>query len=195
MSKKINLTTLARDLNISPDDIIHMFRANGDYSKTALSALTAEEAKKKKKKITQDNMVENFDDFFATRSSPNSRRGQSVYPRKGQIAIMEGDIMDNGTIKEICDVVTGEVMKQVRSNLSDMKPELLRTVTETATRKAVEAATQAVDARCRTLEQRIAQLEATISKLSATPPTPAQPKAERIPESCRRDYYSFRNAD
>lgn len=49
--------------------------------------------------------------------------------------------MDNGTIKEICDVVTSEVMKQLQSNLSDMKPELLRTVTETATRKAVEAAT------------------------------------------------------
>lgn len=89
--------------------------------------------------------------------------------------------MDNGTIKEICDVVTSEVMKQVQSNLSDMKPELLRTVTETATRKAVEAATQADDARCRTLEQRITLLETKISKLTATPPAPAQPNAERIP--------------
>lgn len=89
--------------------------------------------------------------------------------------------MDNGTIKEICDVVTSKVMKQVQSNLSDMKPELLRTVTETATRKAVEAATKAVDARCITLEQRIAQLEAKISKLTATPPAPIQPKPERIP--------------
>ena len=30
--------------------------------------------------------------------------------------------MDNRTIKEICDVVTAEVMKQVRQNLSAMKP-------------------------------------------------------------------------
>lgn len=89
--------------------------------------------------------------------------------------------MDNGTIKEICDVVTSEVMKQVQSNLSDMKPELIRSVTEAAARQAAATAEQSAENRCRRLEQRIAQLEATISKLSATPPAPAQPKAERLP--------------
>ena len=89
--------------------------------------------------------------------------------------------MDNGTIKEICDVVTSEVMKQVQSNLSDMKPELIRSVIEAASKKAVEAAIQAADAKCRTLEQRIAQLEAKMSKLTAATPVPEYPKAERIP--------------
>ena len=110
--------------------------------------------------------------------------------------------MDNGTIKEICDVVTREVMKQVQSNLSDMKPELIRSVTEAAARQAVAAAEQSADNRCKRLEQRIAQLESAfqsvksrcdglekhaellesrIAKLTATPPVPAQPKAERIP--------------
>lgn len=110
--------------------------------------------------------------------------------------------MDNGAIKEICDVVTSEVMKQVQSNLSDMKPELIRSVTEAATRQAVAAAEQSSDNRCKRLEQRIAQLESAfqsvksrcdglekhaellesrIAKLTATPPTPVQPKVERIP--------------
>ena len=110
--------------------------------------------------------------------------------------------MDNGTIKEICDVVTSEVMKQVQSNLSDMKPELIRSVTEAAARQAAAAAEQSAENRCRRLEQRIAQLESAfqsvksrcdglekhaellesrIAKLTATPPTPVQPKAERIP--------------
>lgn len=110
--------------------------------------------------------------------------------------------MDNGTIKEICDVVTSEVMKQVQSNLSDMKPELIRSVTETAARQAAATAEQSAENRCRRLEQRIAQLESAfqsvksrcdgfekhaellesrIAKLTATPPTPVQPKAERIP--------------
>lgn len=110
--------------------------------------------------------------------------------------------MDNGTIKEICDVVTSEVMKQVQSNLSDMKPELIRSVTEAAARQAAATAEQSAENRCRRLEQRIAQLESAfqsvksrcdglekhaellesrIAKLTATPPTPVQPKAERIP--------------
>lgn len=110
--------------------------------------------------------------------------------------------MDNGTIKEICDVVTSEVMKQVQSNLSDMKPELIRSVTEAAARQAVATAEQSAENRCRRLEQRIAQLESAfqsvksrcdglekhaellesrIAKLTAAPPAPVQPKAERIP--------------
>lgn len=88
--------------------------------------------------------------------------------------------MDKGTIKEICDVVTSEVMKRVQSNLSDMKPELVRSVTEAASRKAIEAATQVADVKCRTYEERITQLEAKIAKLTLATPPPAQPKAERI---------------
>lgn len=65
MHKRIILNDLALDLNISPSDIIHMFKANGDYRKTALSSLTTDEANRLLKKITRDNMVENFDDFFA----------------------------------------------------------------------------------------------------------------------------------
>jgi len=83
--------------------------------------------------------------------------------------------MDNSTIKEISDVVTKEVMKQVQSNLSDMKPELLRTVTEAAARKAIEA----TDAKYRGLEERIVQLEAELKKRPAVSPALAQPEAER----------------
>lgn len=47
--------------------------------------------------------------------------------------------MDNNTIKEICDVVTEEVMKQIRQELSAMKPELIQAITEASTAKAIEA--------------------------------------------------------
>ena len=108
MNKKISSTTLARDLNISPDDIIQMFQANGDYRKTVLSSLTEEEANWLLEKITQDNMVENFDEFFATRSTPISRIGQSVFPRKGQIVKGVVSNVDNsGVTVDLGDQLSG----------------------------------------------------------------------------------------
>lgn len=86
MHKRIILNDLALDLNISPSDIIHMFQANNDYSKTPLSSLSVEEANWLLEKITQDNMVENFNDFFATHSSARPKPEQpSVFLKKGQI--------------------------------------------------------------------------------------------------------------
>lgn len=38
--------------------------------------------------------------------------------------------MDNSTIKEICDIVTAEVMKQVHANLSTMKQDVIEEITK-----------------------------------------------------------------
>lgn len=86
MHKRIILNDLALDLNIAPIEIIQMFQANNDYSKTSHSSLTVEEANWLLEKITQDNMVQNFDDYFAMHSSDRPKPEQpSVFLKKGQI--------------------------------------------------------------------------------------------------------------
>lgn len=91
-------------------------------------------------------------------------------------------MIDNNTIKEICDVVTEEVMKRIRQELSAMKPELIQAITDASTAKATEAIRKTVDAQNSTairqfqqkieiLERRISQLEMKITKLSAPQPT------------------------
>lgn len=48
------------------------------------------------------------------------------------------NMIDNNTIKEICDVVTEEVINKIRQELSAMKPELIQAITEASTAKAIE---------------------------------------------------------
>lgn len=86
--------------------------------------------------------------------------------------------MDNNTIKEICDVVTDEVIKQVQQKLSEMKPDLIKTITEASVANAVEIIRKNIDVQNDTtiyqiqqknaeLEKRIVQLETQIKKSSA----------------------------
>lgn len=89
--------------------------------------------------------------------------------------------MDNGTIKEICDVVTAEVMKQVSKNLSAIKPELIEQIKNSAQKAAVQEAQRIIDSKYNKHEKRIAQLEETIAQLTAKQTEPEQTKAERIP--------------
>lgn len=101
--------------------------------------------------------------------------------------------MDNNTIKEICDVVTDEVIKQVQQKLSEMKPDLIKTITEASVANAVEIIRKNIDVQNDTtiyqiqqknaeLEKRIVQLETQIKKSSApqtstTKPTRITPTA------------------
>ena len=101
--------------------------------------------------------------------------------------------MDNRTIKEICDVVTAEVMKQVRQNLSAMKPELIQSITTASAEKAVETVRNSMNTNDKTdyskliqrildLELQVDRLEKKISNLSAQNPknSPASVKAQRV---------------
>lgn len=94
--------------------------------------------------------------------------------------------MDNNTIKEICDVVTDEVIKQVQQKLSEMKPDLIKTITEASVANAVEIIRKNIDVQNDTtiyqiqqknaeLEKRIVQLETQIKKSSAPQTSTAKP--------------------
>ena len=89
--------------------------------------------------------------------------------------------MDDKTIKEICDVVTEEVMKQVRKNLSAMKPDIIEQIKNSVKKTAIQETQRITDSKYNKIDNRISQLEATIAKLTAEPAKPQQPKAERIP--------------
>lgn len=73
------------------------------------------------------------------------------------------NMIDNNTIKEICDVVTEEVINKIRQELSAMKPELIQAITEASTAKATEAIRKTVDAQnstaIRQFQQKIEILE------------------------------------
>ena len=100
--------------------------------------------------------------------------------------------MDNGTIKEICDVVTAEVIKQVRQNLSTMKPELIQSITEESTKRAMNQVKKLIHESTNdeinqlrkkntSLEQMYARLEQRITKLesmSSTSVSSPQTKSE-----------------
>lgn len=64
--------------------------------------------------------------------------------------------MDNNTIKEISDVISDNLMNQIRHNLSEIKPELINEITETV-RKSIS--TQLDD-----LEARISKLESNTTE-------------------------------
>lgn len=61
---KIKLSNFAKDLNINADDLLHLFYEKGDVRKKASSAITKEEADWILEKLTKDNMVDSFDDYF-----------------------------------------------------------------------------------------------------------------------------------
>lgn len=67
---KIKLSDFAKDLNINADDLLYLFYEKGDARKKASSAITKEEADWILEKLTKDNMVDSFDDYFH-----HSRRG------------------------------------------------------------------------------------------------------------------------
>lgn len=67
------------------------------------------------------------------------------------------NMIDNNTIKEICDVVTEEVMKRIRQELSAMKPGLIQEITEASTAKAIEEIGKTVDAQNSTTFQQLQQ--------------------------------------
>ena len=99
MNMDIKLSNFAWDLNMSPEELIQMFRVNGDYSKNRSSILTDMEANWVLEKVTQDNMVENFNDFFATHSSAHPKPEQpSVFLKKGQIVTGIVKSVDNSGV-------------------------------------------------------------------------------------------------
>ena len=88
--------------------------------------------------------------------------------------------MDKDTIKELCDLITAEVMKQVRMEISEMTPSLIDSITNTAASRATQAAKDSLNAtsnptlarlhdQIAALERRNAKLSSDLAKLSTTP--------------------------
>ena len=76
--------------------------------------------------------------------------------------------MESSTIKEICDVVSTDVMKDVRTNLSEMKPHLIKEITEAvviAINSKYEGVASQMQVNYEQLEERITKLETEISYL------------------------------
>lgn len=67
--------------------------------------------------------------------------------------------MDDKTIKEICDVVTEEVMKQVRKNLSAMKPDIIEQIKNSVKKNAIQETQRITDSKYNKIDNRISQLE------------------------------------
>lgn len=67
--------------------------------------------------------------------------------------------MDDKTIKEICDVVTEEVMKQVRNNLSAMKPDIIEQIKNSVKKTAIQETQRITDSKYNKMDNRISQLE------------------------------------
>lgn len=102
-----------------------------------------------------------------------------------------GRLYEGNTIKEICDVVTSEVIKQVQQNLSQMKPDLIKVVTEASVARSTEAVKKLVDAEYSVafhklqnknadLENRLALLEAKIMNQTVSPNSDFAEKPDRI---------------
>ena len=86
--------------------------------------------------------------------------------------------MDNSTIKEIRDVVFMEVMKAVQSSLSEIKPELIESITAAAAARAKVEVIKSTDLTNNVefrklrqeksiLENHVAMLESRVAKLEA----------------------------
>ncbi|MBR1432094.1 hypothetical protein [Ruminococcus sp.] len=67
--------------------------------------------------------------------------------------------MDDKTIKEICDVVTAEVMKQIRKNLSAMKPDIIEQIKNSVKKTAIQETQRITDSKYNKMDNRISQLE------------------------------------
>ena len=82
--------------------------------------------------------------------------------------------MDDKTIKEICDVVTEEVVKQVQSNLSAMKPQIIEEIKQSV----IQETKRMIDSRLDENDNRIAQIEYRIAGLANKSHESQQPIVE-----------------
>ena len=77
MTKKIKLSDAAKDLNISPQDIIDYFAGKGDNKKKAASGLSEDEMDLVLEHFTKLHEVSSFEDYFASRNEPAPERKKS----------------------------------------------------------------------------------------------------------------------
>lgn len=128
---KIYLSDFTHDINVCPSQIIQLISDLRDETTKTDFIITYDEANIILEKLTQSYQVDNFDSFFL--SKKDQICSDSISPNK--IHNKNSDmVIDNNTIKEICDVVTAKVIDHVQKNLSAMKSELLLEVVTQVTK-------------------------------------------------------------
>lgn len=74
MAKKIKLSDAARDMGVSPQEIIEFFAARGDNKKKTGTALTENDMDILLEHYTKINEVKSFDEYFASKNQPKPEK-------------------------------------------------------------------------------------------------------------------------
>ena len=82
MTKKLKLSDVARDLQISPQELIGFYaeRSENGVKKKTATGLTTEEVNLALEYYSQKAQVDSFDSYFASKNTPRPKQEQTEKP-------------------------------------------------------------------------------------------------------------------
>ncbi|NLJ16884.1 MAG: translation initiation factor IF-2 [Clostridiales bacterium] len=118
MNQKYKVHEVAKDLNISSNDIIDLLRKTFGTTKKYQTALTADELNVIFEKYTQDNQVKSFAEYFAT---ANENQQESEKPQKAQNQEKSKEKAEDTSVKPVKQEKPKEDKKSVATQQSSPK--------------------------------------------------------------------------